>query len=213
MGPSGLIDGHFYGLVSGDFNRSFIPGNQKGNTGNIHLEEGEIRVASQGSVQTLNFRVTQPIELGAISLILNYPEEMIEIIDISLGPNPTESVLFHADNGQLRIGWFTAHPYELLPGDVLLTLDVKVLDLPGTGEPIAFSAAMDPLNELADGRFVPISQVVLKADALQGTASNIAHHNGKMTRILAYPNPGKDYITLESSRVVTGNIVWRSGMQ
>ncbi len=206
MGPSGLIDGHFYGLVSGDFNRSFIPGNQKGNTGNIHLEEGEIRVASQGSVQTLNFRVTQPIELGAISLILNYPEEMIEIIDISLGPNPTESVLFHADNGQLRIGWFTAHPYELLPGDVLLKLDVKVLDLPGPGAPIAFSAAMDPLNELADGRFVPISQVVLKADALQGTASNIAHHNGKMTRILAYPNPGKDYITLESSRVVTGNI-------
>ena len=108
------------------------------------------------------------MQVGAISLILNFPSDVITVNEVYLSNDQNTPVLFDVTGNELRISWYSPEPLSLQAGQRLVTL---VLEATGSsGEPIYFSLASDPLNELADDSFEVISNAALTVDVIKTSA-------------------------------------------
>lgn len=176
----------FYGLVNGDFNRSFIPNNAKGN-GQINLQQvSSLKLEQAGTIEVpvtagMNMNVT------AISLILNYPSDKVEIMDVTLG-NQAVPVLWKAANGELRIGYANVAPVWFQNGETVLTIKVKATGLK-TGEVVNFTLTPSSLNEIADATAEVIPGALLNIAAIEGTVGIQGNEGNDLLTISAWPNP------------------------
>jgi|GEM_PF-1324783 hypothetical protein len=112
------------GLCAGDVNGSGIPLNSVPSkiTPTVFLaNEGTLYIDNE--VINVPVMVQNGMTVGAVSLVLHYPNNL-DITGISVANSP-ENLNYTANNGELRIAWFTTEPVELKAGEVLLTLQVK----------------------------------------------------------------------------------------
>ena len=205
---SGPVIQNFLGLVSGDFNQSFVPSNLKstsreirGASSTLSLINGENIKVVQGMTIDLPVKARSIMQVGAISLILDYPKEKLEVTGVFLQNNIEKPVMYNTINGELRIGWNSLNPLSLEVGETMLTVRLKIISSMVNEEVCHFELANNPLNELADGLFDVIPEASLAMDVLElkkGVTAGIEipDHSGQLM-MTGYPNPFKGIANIE----------------
>lgn len=192
-----------YGMVTGDFNRSWTP-SSKGASQSLSLNDGQMVQVAPNTEILLPITAAHAMEVGAISLILTYPDDKVTIDGVYLGNNPAQPMLFNANNGVVRIGWTSPMPMELLTGNTLITLKLRTASNLGSNETIRFELADDPLNELADGQSQVISPASLIADLLVTSTTGLTDMQGSNLHLTCYPNPFTETTTIQYYLPVKG---------
>jgi hypothetical protein len=198
---------NLYALVTGDFNRSFVPSAAKSASKSLQLNSGNARMVNPGTEFELPVYAGSTMEVGAISLIMNYPSDKIEVTGAYLGSDAGSPVMYNASGNELRIGWNSTMPLPVKPGDKVLTLKLKIVGAVSLDETLRFSLAADPLNELADGNADVINDAVLYMDMLHASALGISNPVAADAMTLGnYPNPFAGTTTFAYSLPVSGKV-------
>jgi hypothetical protein len=184
------------GLCAGDVNGTYIPANGYKQT------EPDLQLTNRGCLpiaQEISFpvRAEQDMELGAITLMLNFDASIMEITGVEMPDNGGVVPWFETvTTGILNIGWISLNPVNISTGQTVLVIHARLRNYDsGTANydrAIHFSLNDNPLSELADGDGNVIYNAILSvADA--GIASSVRQNN--MVRI--YPNPASDLLSIE----------------
>ncbi|MCX6235930.1 MAG: right-handed parallel beta-helix repeat-containing protein [Bacteroidetes bacterium] len=203
---SSAVTANFYGLVTGDFNRSFTPGPLKSALLTMQLIYDETKKIGSNREFELPVRLVNASGVGAISLILNFPDELVQVMDVSVAS--ASGQLDWAVNGnELRIGWNTQQPLYLTDGADLVTLKLKTSNEFVQGNSIRLTMVPDPLNELADDEYNVIDNVMLSVDVIEASAVGIEEHPVDNRLILtSYPNPFNEYTMIKYSLPFNGKV-------
>lgn len=182
------------GMSTGDFNGSFSTRAKKGLGQDLQIEKGDLRKVSVDKEFELPIRSNSKMQVGAISLILNIPSDLVEVTGVYMKGSKTP-VTYNVRGNELRIGWNSLSAVDVQPGDELLVLKMKAT--PGFTDGVSLSLDLDqnPLNELADKTFMTISDAKLKADVLEAVKTN-GENLGDQLVLSNYPNPAKGYTTV-----------------
>jgi hypothetical protein len=183
------VNVNFYGLCTGDFNCSFKPGLTKSASSTLDLIYAGTRQVNSLQEFELPVKMVNTSYVGAVSLILNFPADIVEVQDV-LMDGAGGQLDWAVFGNELRIGWNSQKPVYLTAEDDLLTLKLKTTEVFTTGNSIRLTLAPDPLNELADELYNVIGDAVLKADIIEantiGTGEEPLLENLKLA---CYPNP------------------------
>ncbi len=123
----GNVVNNFNVLCTGDVNGSFTPAAKASETVQV-TNKGSKQVSSYSNVE-LPISVTKDMSVGAISLVLNYPVNALEVNDVVLGDNAGSKVVFTDNNGELRISWYNTNARQMRAGDAMIVLKVRVKDI------------------------------------------------------------------------------------
>jgi hypothetical protein len=207
---SGNLELNLYGQAVGDFNGSFTPGGLKAASSTLDLAYGETRLAGAAVEVELPVRMVNAGEIGAASLILNYPAELFEVTGVSMKLE-IGNLDWNAKGGELRIGWNSLIPLQLEANSLWLTITGRTTESFGEGDEIRLALAPDPLNELADGSFNVIPDAKLQIDVLAfsttGTSDNgqWTMDNGQL-KFSSQPNPFANFTTLVYTLPAQGHV-------
>ena len=208
------ITPQYYGMVVGDFNGSDIPPtSSKSSDGlpNISLIYDGSQVQGAGKEFDLPVYATGNIQIGAISLILNFPSDLLEITDVLLkdgkdGAGQAGKPGYNIDGNELRIGWTSAYPIDLKEHEAMVTIRVKTKLSFTLGRTIKFAVASNALNELADGSAMPINDAIISTDIVQSPASGIGQLVASDMTFENHPNPFTEFTTITYSLPVNGKV-------
>jgi hypothetical protein len=197
---------NFYALCTGDFNRSFVPGSMKAGSESLSLIYGETISVIPDMEFDLPLSAGMDMEVGAISLILNFPSDLLEVNGVYLSDDPNTPLLYNVSGDELRIGWNSIEPISLQEGESLLTMKLKVIGLTGE-DGIRFKLAGDPLNEIADGDYNVINNAVLSIDVITTSMTGTGEITLSDRLTLAnHPNPFMGKTTFAYSLPVDGKV-------
>ncbi len=193
----------FQGLCVGDVNGSNVPSpGDNAQASVLLLSDGNINV-SQGNEFELPLRIGTNSEISAISLVVDYPQNDLELKGINISQG---SILFSDQNGQIRVAWSQIEPLILNRGDVLVTLKFKLSEAAPLGIPIILN--IDNESELADGWGEPLSNAMLLIPTIIPVKSTGAEEmNDLLTRVLVYPNPATNKVSFEFDLTMDSDIV------
>ena len=175
-----------YGDVNGSYNLQ-----TRDNTIEL-MTEGQLMAESYQEYE-LPVNIKNAVEMGALTLYFNYPEEYLEIEDVVLAATG-ESLLFAATDGKLSTAWYSLVPAVLNENDVLINIKVQTKDLSNIDEPVAFS--MGAYSELADGTAQVIDDVVIAMPEIVTATMGMSDNTTDGVHLSTYPNPAKDVCTL-----------------
>lgn len=193
---SGNLTQNMLALCTGDFNRSFNPVMTKSASSTLQLVYNGNRVIGSGEEFDLPVRLVNASGVGAISLILNFPAELVEISDVAM-PNAGGQLDWAVNGNELRIGWNSSTPLYLSDNAEFITLRLKASGTLTSGTPVLITLANNPLNEIADEMFDVIGNAVLGIDAVNGNALGIGENQTvDMLAFSNYPNPFSNATTL-----------------
>ncbi len=167
-------------LCFGDVDGSFIPALRS--EPRISLSKGKSRTLKKAEVFELPLLCTQDLTAGAISLVMTYPANLLHIEDVSLkNPAHAQNLMFTAENGMLRVAWYSSTGLQVDFRDPLLILRIRTTEKPIIGK-LDFS--IESMSEIADPKGNVFEDVKLEIPEL--LAAEPAN-----TLILAqnYPNP------------------------
>ncbi len=205
---SSPITQNYYGLVTGDFNMSFVPGGLKSVVENVTLNIGGTTLVEPGVEFELPVTAGINMEVGAISLIFDFPTDKLEVTGVYLGTDPNSPVDYAFVGDELRIGWHSLYSMSLNSGEALLTLKLRTIGSMAQGETIRLSLTSDPLNELADGEYNTIPNAQLFVDEIGGTTTGLPEVTLNSNLLLeSYPNPFVDRTTFAYSLPKDGKVV------
>jgi hypothetical protein len=200
------LSADFWGMVTGDFNRSFIPGGLKDGIRNLDLIYADSRKAEAASNLELPVYAISQMTVGAVSMILHFPSDLVEIKDVSM--KNTGGNLDWAVNGdELRIGWHTQTPVTLAAAEELLVISLRTTTKFTQGKSIRFILDDSPLSELADGSYEVIPNGLLGIGVVESSSIGI----GELTvseeiRLFNYPNPFNTATTIAWSLPFDGKV-------
>jgi hypothetical protein len=184
------VSADFKGIATGDVNRSFVPG-AKAATAVMLFEEGELNL-SAGRLVDIPVYSVMDMGVGAISLMFDYPAEVIEIQGVSTAYRQ-QNLMWAAENGRLVISWMSLEGASVLPGSELLSIRAVVK----AGATPAFRLGEG--SELAD-RY---GEVIFNA-ALSMPKLVVSSFSNGLT-LGCYPNPTSGATTLSFSLETSGD--------
>ncbi|MCX6229930.1 MAG: T9SS type A sorting domain-containing protein, partial [Bacteroidetes bacterium] len=198
---------NFWGLATGDFNRSFIPaaGSAKAGNSNITLLNVQTLNVNAGIVFELPVYAAMDMNVGAISMIMNFPADQLEITGVYLKNNPSVPLQYNVSGNELRIGWNSLQPISLLNGQRLLTLLVKA-KAPAGDNNISFKMVANLLNELANENYNLINNALISMDNLSINALNITNNFADKFAFSNHPNPFKEFTTFDYTLPYDGKV-------
>ncbi|MBN2174379.1 MAG: right-handed parallel beta-helix repeat-containing protein [Bacteroidales bacterium] len=179
------VTNDFEMLAFGDVNASFTPA--KDWNGSVTLLHEGTQIIQSFMPFELVVSAKEPIETGAISLGIFYPEEYMEITGAEL-LNTNGGAIFTAENGLCRIAWADLNATAYVAGDQLLVLNCQAKDLSGMQEPILVGVYES--SEFADASAQAIENVTLTAPEL--TTLSVGMDQKVMEGLWLstnYPNP------------------------
>ncbi len=200
-----------YGLVIGDFSCSFTPGLLKSASSTLQLVYNETKLADAGMEVELPVRIMNSSIVGAVSLILDIPSDLVEVTGVTMNGNQGE-LAWSVNDNELRIGWNTLQPLWFNADDELLVIHVKTTGEFSQGDAIRIELAADPLNELADGSFNVIPDAALGIDVLEfSTTGTWNPEPGTWNNLIleSRPNPFATYTHLSYNVPVDGHVTLR----
>ena len=196
---------NMYGLCTGDFNRSFNPSLGKTRSTTLDLVYANNNQMSKNEEFELPVRMVNPNSVGAISLIFNFPSDLVEVQDVVV--NGAEGQLDWAvDGNELLIGWNSQTPLDLGVGAKLLTLRLKTTNAFTNESSIMFALAGNPLNELADGQFEVINDAKISIDVINSTLGITEQASSKAITLSNYPNPFNNNTTINYTLPFDGKV-------
>jgi hypothetical protein len=197
---------NFYALCAGDFNRSFDPSLTKAASSTLDLAYGDTRQLEANQEFELPIKIINETSVGAVSLILNFPAELVEVEDVLMN-NAGGSLDWAVFGDELRIGWNSQNPLYLSANAELLTLKLKTTGAFTVGNSIRFRLAADPLNELADEMYNVIGNAVLSIDVIDATTLGIPEQPAMESLQLAnHPNPFYGYTNITYTLPFEGKV-------
>ena len=205
---SGSVTQDFYGLATGDFDLSFVPGGAKSNHQAVTLNYEKVKEVYQGDKFEMPIFAGNRMGVGAVSLIMNFPSDKFEILGAYLGSDINSPVEYSVNNDVIRIGWYsTASPVSLNVNDRVLTLQLRAISSIGKDETVRFELSADPLNELADGNSTVIDGAILKMAEIGGNKTG----NGQYAlpadlTLINFPNPFRTSTTFAYSLPLDGKV-------
>jgi hypothetical protein len=125
--------------------------------------EGE-ETTKQSTEVNIPVRIKSEETIGAISLVISYPEKIFRIAAINT-PYCNDNITYYAANGELRIAWYADQPILFQADDVVFTISGEWTK---TEQPIALEAIAG--SELTDYNATPISRVSLSYPKITTTA-------------------------------------------
>ncbi|MFZ4708161.1 MAG: T9SS type A sorting domain-containing protein, partial [Bacteroidales bacterium] len=139
----------------------------------------------------LPIRTKEQFVVNAISLVIPYPSDLFEVIDVkTTAGGPT----FTAQNNEIRIAWSEIQSLHLQSGDTLILLRLKTTEQ-FTGD-VAISLSATNESELADerGNVIPLAELFIPAIKplnLTGIEDQI------LTHCTIFPNPANDLVNFQ----------------
>jgi hypothetical protein len=197
---------NIWSLCTGDFNQSFIPGSDKEASNTLSLTYGGTLQVNTGDEFDLPLSTQSAIDVDAVSLILNFPSDKLQILGVTLADKANTPLMYNVKGDELRIGWYSRDELSLKAGDKMLTLRVKLISSLDQGETIRFTLVGDQLNELADAMDEVIPDAMLNIDRI-GSTLVINPGSGPQTfNFTNYPNPFTGTTTLAYSLPANGTV-------
>ena len=113
----------FMGLCYGDVDRSYTPPSVKISPEMILIND---RIMEVDKFAEFNIPVDagNDMKLGAVSLILNYPENIIEITGIDINTDEG-NLLYNIIGDELRISWYSLSPVNISAHETLLNIRAR----------------------------------------------------------------------------------------
>jgi hypothetical protein len=151
------------------------------------------------------------MQVGAISLILNYPSDLATIQGVYLtdGNSPAvsgQSLSYNVNGNELRIGWTSMDPLELAASGKLVTIKMKTSAAFVSGQSIKIMLSPDILNELADGFAAPLNNAVLSTNIIEASATGINDLSSAPLTLNNHPNPFSDFTFITYTLPSDGNV-------
>ncbi len=175
----------FYGLCVGDVNGSHVPvAPYKSSASVISLiAAGELGVRP-GEIITIPIRIARNLQLGAVSMVVKYPAELLEVKNVSI---PASGLIYNITGDEIRLVWSELQPINLNTGDVILTLECKVKDTFVPGKTAMLELTDE--SELADAGGIPIPKVDLITPLLKSSDKPGSSGADILESLMVFPNP------------------------
>jgi len=189
----------FQTICMGDVNGSYIPPLAMQEPKLTLIPHNELTIGSFQSFE-MPFAVNEQLEVGAISLTLDYPSEYLIVEDVKLGNGESKGLLYAENNGELRISWYNLESYNLRANEPILLIKFKAKDLSGVNSnKLSFIAKGS--SELADSDAKVIRNVKLYIPKLRVINSPDGYSLSPN-----FPNPFKSVTEIEYSLKEAGNV-------
>ena len=147
-------------------------------------------IITAGQEFDVPLRIQQSADLGAVSLVLNYPSDYLSITNVIIKQG---NLMFTAAGNELRIAWSELEPMMLQSGEALITLHMKASQSLGSE---AMTLSLNGESELADGIGQVIPDVTLTAPVFKTSHTGVTE-NDALAMVSVYPNPAQLQITVE----------------
>jgi len=204
---SNLMNANMYGMCVGDFNRSFVPETAKSASSNLELVNSGNRWVGSNEEFELPLYTMDACNITATSLIIDFPANLVEVQDVIIN-TLAGSFDWAVNANQLRIGWYSAIPFNLAALDEVLTLKLKTTSAFVQGKSIQFVLAASPLNELTDAQCEVIGNAVLSIAKINATALEIKEFGNEYEFLLSnYPNPFNKYTMINYTLPFEGKVI------
>jgi hypothetical protein len=144
--------------------------------------------------------------VGAVSLVINFPADMVEISGIKIDNNPG-NLRWAAKGNELRISWHSPDPLDLASSDPLLILQMKTKADFTPGNNIRLELAPDPLNELADELYNVIGDAMISVESVDAAPLGINEPWTPDPLLLTcYPNPSRGFTVIAYTLPYDGQV-------
>ncbi|MCD4747583.1 MAG: right-handed parallel beta-helix repeat-containing protein [Bacteroidales bacterium] len=190
------------GICYGDVNGSYVPPSLKPDPTIIINYEGLLVIESYEEFE-LPVRVDEKLQIGAMSLTINYPEDL-DVLDV-IPAEGMQDLMYNAKAGKLRIAWYNLTSVFLIDNDPVITLKLKYT----ANADNIIELTLDDYSEFANGDAKVIQSVVLNVPYIKVTPSTVEpisdipedyslSHN--------YPNPFINKTEIEYTLPEPGNV-------
>ncbi len=159
------------GMCYGDVNVSYNPPSAKPEPTLSLIREGTLNL-NPSEVLPVPIRIREASEISAISLVLNFPSDMIEIVDVK-GLSNGSDLVWNVIGNELRIAWCSLSINALANEDAILTLYIRIKNNNvSDSESIRFelnaeSSVSDPLAHTLENRTLLIPNILASAEQLK----------------------------------------------
>jgi hypothetical protein len=187
-----------YGLCAGDVNGSYIPpsGFKQAKASVDLIAKGTLPVAGE---MIFPVRAERDMEIGAITLILNFDAQHMEITRVEMPGFTGEQPYFLVTGSQLHIGWMSLDPVRVAEGQALLLIHSRLM---APTSSLHFLLDPNPVSELADGEGNVLWGAKLSmADAFK------SHEAEDPAWIRIYPNPARETLYVEFLSETPGKLL------
>jgi hypothetical protein len=199
------VEQDFYAMCTGDFNGSFEPDQTKSASSELVLITENNLSINENQEFELPLLANQTMEVGAVSMILDIPTDLVEVMDVNV-IGSTEPVSWLMTDGELRIGWNSQNAVNVFADEALVNLKLKTTKDFTYGKFMEVDLVYDPLNELADGDFEVIDNVEL----IVAKVGNGLVVNEELTidelNFKNYPNPFHNTTNISYALPVDGQV-------
>jgi hypothetical protein len=185
------------GLCVGDVNGSWIPPQGKSES-KIAFSYNSVKNLKSDEYFEIPLKVTENIDLGAISMIVNYPKELIEVVDVRLTDIKYSQIKYNVLSNNVRIVWTQQNDYSLnlKQGDTLLIIKVKTKNNFKPGNIIRLELENSTICELTNPVGIPYEYSVIDVPSIEYNTSNIERINDNSFNISIYPNPATNFVKI-----------------
>jgi hypothetical protein len=175
------------GLCYGDVNGSWTVPNFKTSPDVMLQNYGQLEVAP-GESFSIPLVAATGFEAGAVSLVMRYPENLVEILGVDIAEGQ-ENLQYNTAGGLLRIGWFHGAGYSCESGATLLSLRVRLRNAGTDPGQVTFSLEGQE-SQLADIYGITLPEVNLLMPELVGNTASTADF-----LLQNHPNPASHSTT------------------
>jgi len=210
------ITQNFDALCVGDMNASYLPPLKS--SSKIEIEYfyfHDLKKLNSNVSFELPIFSTKDLNVRAISMILKFPKNLVEIDNVQLSMkneklimnNKDDNLVYNVMGDELRIGWFAnVETLCITSNTPVIIINCKTTSNFKSGDIIKFSVANNSLCEFADEFGEPIDNVVLKTYSIEysnnqniGNAESILNND-----LFIFPNPAENIATLRYKVVNDG---------
>ena len=192
----------FKSLCFGDVNGSYIPSSAKSGQVTVEFVNNETVVINNNTVTDIPVKVQNISEIGAVSLVINYPQDLIDISSVNPVINGMEDLLYNIANGQVRLTWCNLISLNANANDVLFTLSVKSI----SSEITEVNFGTNHESEVADASAIPYSLVQFELPTLTTSITSVNSNNITDFSMNIYPNPIKESAVISYSLPLNGKV-------
>jgi hypothetical protein len=190
---------NFYGLCTGDVNGSNIPEQGKSTGMGMSLEPNGVLEINRGKEFELYLTAEEDLQIGAVSLILEYYAVQFDVTGII---TPYGSGVSSIKDGRISLAWSDLNAATISKGEPLVILKMKAREASVIEQELILS--LGDGSELANGWGEPLNGVFLSMPLIRLTGTAGVNSNVPGFRnLVIYPDPARDRVNIRFDETAT----------